>query len=109
VGAKRGHLEGFINMSIFLHSPKGSMKVVKMKGEVLFAESVHFFFFWRHIHQVQTSNSRYVRQVPLVSICRLKTQALFADSEIQWLNSLKNIITVKYQVDDFPNLVIYVY
>jgi len=43
VGAKRGHLEGFINMSIFLHSPKGSMKVVKMKGEVLFAESVHFF------------------------------------------------------------------
>lgn len=44
MGAKWGHLDSFINMSIFLRSPKGSRKVVKMKGEVPDAKSAVFSF-----------------------------------------------------------------
>lgn len=43
MGAKWGHLDSFINMSIFLRSPK-ARKVVKMKGEVPDAKSAVFSF-----------------------------------------------------------------
>lgn len=49
MGAKRGHLEDFINMSIFLHSPKGSRKAIKNERRGPFAESVLFFLLETHL------------------------------------------------------------
>lgn len=50
VGAKWGHLDSFINMSIFLRSPKGSRKVVK--NESRGPRCWKCFIFWRHSVQI---------------------------------------------------------